>query len=184
MKYACLHQQEFADEHYQMEPLRQEDIFQIKKWRNEQMDILRQSVLLTDDMQKAYFENVIQPSFALGQPDQILFSYFKEREFIGYGGMVHIDWEAQQAEVSFLVDTERAKNAADYQADFAAFLKLIKTAAFQDLKFKRLFTITYDIRPLHISVLEKSGFLEEKRLENEMEINEKLVDVLIHGCEK
>lgn len=184
MKYACLTQQEFADRHYRMEPLRHEDIFLIKKWRNEQIDILRQNILLTDEMQKAYYENVIRPSFALQHPEQILFSYFKDGNFIGYGGMVHIDWKTRQAEVSFLVDTERSKNAADYEADFSHYLKLIKTAAFQDLGFKRLFTITYDIRPLHISVLEKSGFHKEKRLKDEMEINGKLVDVLIHGCEK
>ena len=184
MSYACLHQQEFTEEPYRMEPLRYEDIFLIKKWRNEQIDILRQKIFLTDAMQMAYFENVIQPSFALDQPDQILFSYFKEGKLIGYGGMVHIDWKAKQGEVSFLVETGRAKKTPVYQADFGSFLKLIKTVAFQDLGFKRLFTITYDIRPLHISILETSGFIAETRLKNEMDIKDKLVDVLIHGCER
>ncbi|HEV8051128.1 MAG TPA: GNAT family N-acetyltransferase [Parachlamydiaceae bacterium] len=183
MIYACLHQQEFEDLPYRMEPLRHEDIFLIKQWRNEQMDILRQNVLLTDAMQKSYFENVIKPSFTKSQPEQILFSFFKNALLIGYGGMVHIDWKAKEGEVSFLVDTEREKNSTDYRSDFSSFLKLIKSVAFKDLQFKRLFAITYDIRPLHLSILENSGFIEEKRLKNEMTINEKLVDVLIHGCE-
>lgn len=182
MNYACLQKQQFETPPYQIIPIRYEDIFLIKEWRNEQMDILRQDVLLTDAMQEAYYEKTIFPSFALPRPDQILFSYLKNHQFIGYGGIVHIDWEAKQGEVSFLVDTMRTKIAADYEADFSSFLKLIKEAAFNDLHFHRLYTETFDIRPLHIATLEKSGFLLEKRMKNWVTINEKPTDALIHGC--
>ena len=182
MNYACLKTQEFSLYPYQIVPLRFQDIFFIKQWRNEQMDILRQDKLLTDEMQKAYFENTIQPSFCLKNPKQILFSFLKNNHCIGYGGMVHIDWEEKQAEISFLVETNRAKNPTEYQADFTSFLKLIKEAAFHDLHFKRLYTETFDIRPQHISILENTGFIEEKRLKNRMIINEKQTDSLIHGC--
>ncbi len=184
MNYSCLKHQEFNDRAYRMVPLRMEDIFQIKQWRNEQIDILRQNALLTDEMQKAYYENVIKPSFSNDKPDQILFSVFKNDQFIGYGGMVHIDWKNKAAELSFLVETTRSKDTETYKADFAAFLTMIKKAAFNDLKFYRIFAETYDIRPLHISILENEGFKYEKRLKNRVEIDGKPTDALIHGYEQ
>lgn len=184
MNYACLKNQEFNDKAYRMLPIRMEDIFLIKQWRNEQIDILRQDKILTDDMQKVYYENVIKPSFFLAQPDQILFSVLKNDQFIGYGGMVHIDWKGKAAELSFLVETTRSKHAETYRADFAAFLTMIKKVAFQELKFHRIFAETYDIRPLHISILEDEGFKYEKRLKDWVEIHGKLTDALIHGYEQ
>lgn len=182
MNYACLTNQEFSNYPYQIVPLRFQDIFLIKQWRNDQITILRQDKFLTDERQKAYFENTIQPSFILKQPDQILFSYLKNNQCIGYGGMVHVDWKRKQAEVSFLVETQRAKDPAVYQADFTTFLKLIKEAAFNDLHFRRLYAETYDIRPHHISILESAGFIEEKRMKDWVTINNKQIDALIHGC--
>jgi RimJ/RimL family protein N-acetyltransferase len=181
MKYACLKNQQFIHHIYQITPLRRQDIFLIKEWRNEQMDILRQNVLLTDGMQEAYFENIIKPSFASCEPNQIIFSYLENGQLIGYGGIVHIDWKAKEAEVSFLVATQRAKNTGNYQEDFTSFLKLIKEVAFHDLHFHRLYTETFDIRPQHLLILERAGFVLEKRLKNSLTLNGKLIDALIHG---
>jgi RimJ/RimL family protein N-acetyltransferase len=181
MNYICLKNQEFKTDSYRMLPIRMEDIFLIKQWRNEQIDILRQNVLLTDDMQKIYFENVIKPLFLLAQPDQILFSILKEGHFIGYGGLVHIDWNNKMAELSFLVETIRSKQSEIYKVDFSAFLTMIKKVAFNELNFHRIFAETYDIRPLHISVLENEGFKYEKRLKDHVEIQGKLKDAFIHG---
>lgn len=182
MNYACLNTQTFTDHSYQIIPLRPQDIFLIKHWRNEQIDILRQDVPLTDEMQKKYFENVIQPAFAQNHPNQILFSFLKDGQLIGYGGIVHIEWKTKQGEVSFLVDPQRIKNPAVYEMDFSSFLKLIKIVAFKDLHFKRLYTETYAIRTQHLSILEKAGFIEERRLKHWVKIQEKSVDALIHGC--
>lgn len=182
MKYACLTHQKFSDHDYQIVPLRLEDIYLIKQWRNEQIDVLRQKEPLTDAMQQRYFEHVITPTFSASKPNQILFSFLKAAKLIGYGGMVHVDWDEKQAEVSFLVETEHAQDPFSYRTDFSSFLKLLKQAAFKDLKFNRLFTETYEVRRLHISVLEGAGFKEEKRLKDWVEIKGKLVDALIHGC--
>lgn len=182
MKYVCLKSQTFTSDAYQLTPIRYSDIFLIKQWRNEQIDILRQNIVLTDAMQEAYFANTIQPSFFLQQPRQILFSYLKDGLFIGYGGIVHIDWEKKQGEVSFLSETQRAHNFREYQADFSHFLTLIKKVAFHDLLFSRLYTETFDVRPQHIKILESAGFQLEQRLKNWVTINGKPIDALIHGC--
>jgi RimJ/RimL family protein N-acetyltransferase len=182
MTYACLHQQTFMDHAYQILPIRKEDIYLIKEWRNEQIEHLRQPTPLTDEMQKAYFENVIFPSFFQSQPQQILFSFLHNDQLIGYGGIVHLNWQEKQGEVSFLIDTRRGKNHEQYHQDFISFLTLIKKVAFKDLKLRRLFTETYAIRPHHIAILESAGFLKEKHLRNHIKINEKFVDAFIHGC--
>lgn len=182
MKYACLKSQLFTSDSYQILPIRYSDIFLIKQWRNEQIDILRQNVLLTDTMQEAYFTHTIQPGFAEEKPQQILFSYLKDSSLIGYGGLVHIDWTGRQAEVSFLVDTQRAQNPSVYESDFSHFITLIKKVAFHDLLFSRLYTETFDVRPQHIAILERAGFHLEQRLKKRITIDDKLVDALIHGC--
>ena len=181
MNYACLKTQEFTLNQYQLIPIRYKDIFLIKQWRNAQIDILRQEEPLTDEMQKKYFENILEPSSSLRHPKQILFSLLKENQCIGYGGIVHIDWEVQKGEISFLVDTDRTRQPEVYEADFTTFLKLIKEVAFHDLHFRSLYAETYDIRPHHISILESNGFIEEKRVKNLVNIGSEPKDSLIHG---
>lgn len=182
MKYACLKSERFTYESYQLVPIRYSDIFLIKQWRNEQIDILRQNVVLTDAMQELYFTHTIQPTFSLANPPQILFSYLQNGSLIGYGGIVHIDWTKKQGEVSFLVNTQRTRNAEVYQADFTHFLFLIKKVAFDDLLFSRLYTETFDVRPQHTAILESADFRLEQRLKDHVMINQKPVDALIHGC--
>jgi hypothetical protein len=45
-----------------------------------------------------------------------------------------------------------------------------------------LFTETYDIRPLHISIIESAGFLREGVMHHHVRIDGHPVDSLIHGC--
>ena len=60
---------------------------------------------------------------------------------------------------------------------------MISKIVFEELKFKKLFAETYDIRPYHIEILEKFGFKEEKRIENSVEINGKNVCSVFHVYE-
>ncbi|MEI8124234.1 MAG: GNAT family N-acetyltransferase [Parachlamydiaceae bacterium] len=182
MEYICLKQQLYTDGKYSLTPLRHQDIFLIKKWRNEQIEVLRQKEPLTDAMQEHYFHNVITPLFTQKHPEQILLSFLLDGNLIGYGGIVHIDWPISQGEVSFLVETVRSKDEEIYNNDFASFLKLIKQLAFKDLHLHRLYTETFDIRPLHVAVLEEQGFHFEKRLKDHTFKNDKIMDSLIHGC--
>jgi RimJ/RimL family protein N-acetyltransferase len=57
----------------------------------------------------------------------------------------------------------------------------MKKVAYSELNFSRLYTETFDIRSVHIKVLEKNNFLLEGRMKNHIYINNKFVDSLIHG---
>lgn len=179
--YRCLSRQAFSQGSYQILSLRKEDIFLIKDWRNEQIDVLRQKSPLTDDDQLDYYNNVIHNTFEQRQPTMILFSYLEGGKCIGYGGLTNIVWEHQRAEISFLIETSRVGNDELYERDFFNFLQLMKQVALADLGLNRLFTETFDIRPFHISILEKSGFRLEGRLKQHVKIAGQFVDSLMHG---
>ncbi len=181
MNYRFLQKEQFHFYNYSITPYRESDIYKIKDWRNEQMDVLRQNKILTDSDQYNYYQNIVKKSFSEDNPRIILFSFFENNNFIGYGGLTNVDWDSKRAEISFLVETSRTKDNNLYESDFTSFLKLMKIVAFEELHFNRLFTETYDIRPFHISLLEKSGFIREGRMREHILIKDKFVDSLIHG---
>ena len=49
---------------YCLVPLREEDVELIRKWRNEQIDYLRQNKPLTKDEQSNYYHQIIKKSFS------------------------------------------------------------------------------------------------------------------------
>lgn len=181
--YRCLSVQELIIGDYKICPIDDSNIESIMHWRNSQLDVLRQTELLTLEKQIGYFEKHIWPTFIEKEPKQILFGLYYQNEFIGYGGLVHIAWIDKRAEISFLVNPGRLDNAT-YKLDMSNYLSLIKEIAFTVLGFNRLYTETYDIRPLHISILESLGFILEGRMKEHVIINGKCVDSLIHGCLK
>ncbi len=180
--YSCLHLNSYSIDEYRLESLRESDIYEIKEWRNTQIDVLRQNKTLTDEDQYNYYHKAIKPTFKAPFPQQILFSFFKKDVLIGYGGIVHISWIDKRGEISFLLATDRAKNSATYKNDFEFFLKLIKLVAFKDLQFNKITTETFDIRDFHVSILEKNGFALEGRMKKHVFISDQFVDSLIHGC--
>lgn len=181
-RYKCLNVDAVVQSDRCIVPLRHKDMPSIMQWRNAQLKLLRQRAPLTTEQQESYYQQVIAPSFGENEPKQILFSYLHREELIGYGGLVHIAWQDRCAEVSFLVAPERAENALMYSQDFSLYLSMIKETAFHYLGLARLFTETYDIRPLHISILESNGFIPEGRLKAHARVDARPVDSLIHGC--
>ena len=107
----------------------------------------------------------------------------KQKGKFQIGNKFLINWKSKTAELSFLVDTNRYSDKNLYKSDYNSFLTLISKIVFEDLKFKKLFTETYDIRPYHIEILEKFGFKEEKRIKNSVEINGKNVCSVFHVYE-
>ena len=176
--YNCLHKQEITKEEFAIVPIRYEDRLAIMKWRNEQMYHLRQEKTLTENDQEAYFQNIIHPSFKEKTPAQILFSFLKNEKCIGYGGLVHINWQSNEAEVSFIMATELETD--NFETNWVKFLHLLEKVAFNDLYLNSLFTYAYDLRPQLYKALENAGFQQTKRLEKEQLIEGKLVDVVIH----
>jgi RimJ/RimL family protein N-acetyltransferase len=177
--YKCLRKNNFAFNDFTIEPLREAVKYSIMQMRNEQMYHLRQSALLTEEAQDQYFENVVSGLFAQENPDQLLFSFLKSGEFIGYGGLVHINWLDKYAEISFIMKTEF--EAANFEYFWINYLKLIEKVAFEEMHFHKLFTYAFDVRPHLYKVLEKAGFNEEARLKKHHLFGNTFVDVLIHS---
>jgi RimJ/RimL family protein N-acetyltransferase len=184
IKYIALKQNIFSYGDYILVSIRREDMERIRLWRNAQMSVLRQSVKLSSVDQKLYFENVIKSSFNDKETKQLLFSLIKNDQLIGYGGLVNISWKDKRAEMSFLLDDQRAKNKTLYNEDMVNFIYLIKRVIFEEMKFNRLFTETYAFRKLHISILEKNGFVKEGILRNHILKSGKFYDSIIHGMIK
>ena len=103
-KYEFLHKEKsyFHFKQYYITPIRKKDIQSIRKWRNEQLDVLRQKKPISVKEQSIYYNKIIKKSFQQKKPSIILFSFLFKKKCIGYGGLVHINWKEKQAEVSFL----------------------------------------------------------------------------------
>jgi RimJ/RimL family protein N-acetyltransferase len=181
-RYACLPRPRLEENGVWIETIQPGDIESIRLWRNAQLEVLRQPAPITPEQQQAYFAAQIWPTLALAQPCNILVSYHAGERLIGYGGLVHIAWEHKRAEISFLLDPVELAPKEHYAMRFKAFLGLMKTLAFKDLGFTRLFTETYALRPDHIAVLESAGFVREGVMRQHVRINGVGVDSLLHGC--
>lgn len=180
--YRALPQPEYCWQDYRLVPIRLDDRESIRTWRNAQLLVLRQAEPLTAAQQDAYFQRVVLPLLEQERPGQLLFSLLHRGELIAYGGLVHIAWPDLRAEVSFLADPARAADPATYRADLRAHLRLLGQVAFAGLKFRRLFTETYDLRPAHVAILEEAGFQLEGRLRQHVQVAPGIfVDSLMHG---
>lgn len=160
-----------------------EDAEPIRKWRNEQTSVLRQSKALEEAEQSRYFQEVILKSYGEVSPSMILFGICFDRTLIGYGGLVHLDWENERGEVSFLLDSSLESDGSAKQMLFGKFLEAIKHLSFSHLGLNRIWTETFDFRQEHIAVLERHGFRPEGRLSLHTKIGaSNYCDSLIHGC--
>ena len=171
----------YAYGRYRIAAIQPYHIESIRLWRNDQMDALRQKHSIAVDEQITYFKSHVWPSLNELQPRQILVAISYDDELIGYGGLVHIDWEAERTAVSFLLNPDRVANKDLYQQDFLAFLILIKGLAFNDLGFHRIFVETYSNRLHHISILEEFGFSLEGIMRDHIQIDGVHINSLIHG---
>lgn len=163
----------FSFGEYSIVPIRFEDRYQIMQWRNEQIYHLRQNKPLTREDQDSYFENVVSKLFDQDKPDQLLFSFLKNGQCIGYGGLVHIKWTDRHGEISFIMDPSFENTS--FETYWRIFLNLIEQVGFHELKLHKLFTYAFDLRPKLYGALESAGFVKEAIL---------LQHVLYHGLYK
>ena len=172
-KYSFLASNKFCLDEYCLVPFMEQEMELIRKWRNEQIDYLRQNKPLTKDEQSKYYHQVIKKSFYEKKPEMILFSFILKNNCIGYGGFVHIDWNLKKAELSFVLDTNRTEKLETYKKEFSIFLKIILNIGFKQILFNKIFTETFDIRPPTIRILEECGFDCEGRLKSHVKIKNK-----------
>lgn len=177
--YNCLTNSIFQQGAFSIVPLRYEDRLDILKWRNEQIYHLRQNKPLTVEDQENYFNTVVDKLFDEEQPNQILFSYLENGKCIGYGGLVHINWIDKNAEISFVMNTTLEVN--DFKGNWINYLKLIEKVAFEELKFHKIFTYAFDLRPHLYQAIEIAGFSKEAVLKEHCLFNNVFLDVVIHS---
>lgn len=178
-KYKVLNKNIFSKDKSKIIPIRYQDRFDIMNWRNEQIYHLRQNKILTTKDQDDYFNNIVKNLYNQDEPNQILFSFLQNDVCIGYGGLVHINWIDKNAEISFVMDTKLENKS--FKAHWMNFLELIEKVVFEELKFHKIFTYAFDLRPQLYEVLHKSGFTEEARLKEHCLFNRKFIDVVIHS---
>lgn len=177
--YKCLSVSKLESNGFHIESLRDGDKYEIMDIRNQQIYHLRQNEPLTKEKQEHYFATVVAGLFEQEKPSQLLFSFFENGNFIGYGGLVHINWVDKNAEISFVMKTELEKDSfAKYWSNY---LKLIEKLAFEELNFHKIFTYAFDLRPHLYSVLESCGFKEEARLKEHCLFDGQFLDVVYHA---
>ena len=179
LKYKCLDISRLDINEFSIIPIRYRDRIKIMKWRNEQIYHLRQNNILTIDAQNQYFKNIVNKLFYSENPDTILFSLLKDNKLVGYGGLVHINWKDKNAEISFLMNTKLENKY--FKIYWINFLNLIEEIAFKHLKFKKIYTYAFDLRPHLYDVLESAGFIREAELKNHFYHKEKFKSVVIHS---
>ena len=162
LTYKCLSINKFESNGFHIEPLRDIDKYDILEIRNQQLYHLRQPEPLTKEQQDNYFVKVVALLFDQEKPNQLLFSFFENNEFVGYGGLVHINWIDKIAEISFVIKTDLEKN--NFSKYWSNYISLIEKIAFSELNFHKIFTYAFDLRPHLYAILEKNGFTEEARL--------------------
>lgn len=180
--YHCMQWHYFLDKELIIMPMQADHIERVRQWRNAQMDDLRQNHVITKSEQLEYYHKHIWPDIKNKYPKNILLSILLNEVLIGYGGLVHIAWEHQRAEVSFLLDPKYVCDIKRYTNIFSRYLKMIKKLAFKDLGLERLYGETYATRNTQIAILEAAGFVREGILKKHVVINGERVDAIIHGC--
>lgn len=175
--YKALSQNQFVLNEFKIIPIRDEDKFAILKWRNEQIYHLRQNKPLTKTEQTSYFSNTVQSLFKDKKPKQILFSYLENDICIGYGGLVHINWQDQHAEISFIMNTNLEKD--NFEKHWHIFLNLIEKVAFEELKFKKIFLFIYNVRPHLYKIVKKVNYKLEATLKEHYFWNDNFIDAKI-----
>ena len=178
-RYKNLSIQETSIGDYALVPIRMQDRECIRVWRNQQMYHLRQQQALTVEQQEAYFETVVAKLFEESEPKQLLFSYLHQGECIGYGGLVHIDYQKKSAELSFIMNTELEIDA--FETHWTNYLQLIEPIAFNGLQLNKIYTYAFDLRPHLYPVLIKNGFLHERIIPNALIENEQNISAQIHS---
>jgi RimJ/RimL family protein N-acetyltransferase len=179
--YSVMPRPRLQDRELALRAVQPADIESIRLWRNAQMDVLRQSTVITTEAQQRYFAEHVWPQKTISHPEQILLGIEMNDRLIGYGGLVHISWRDLRAEVSFLLAPPVEFDRHLRSVIFAKFLRLLQEFAFMDLSLSRLWTETYSNRTEHIHTLEAFGFQLEGRLRKHISMNDVFLDSLIHG---
>jgi len=140
----------------------------IRKWRNAQIDILRQGHVITLDEQNEYIKEYEEEK-KLALPSRDLYMFTDGTKPIGYGGFVHIKWEDSNAEISFLIDPVKKRDLLQYTMEWLIFLKMLREQSIRiGIKTWRSETpfSTDPTRKIHVEVIRQLFKPRETMLKN------------------
>ncbi len=177
--YKVLNKQRYTTGRFSLLPIRFEDRWDIMKWRNEQIYHLRQSKPLIPEDQDRYFNDVVSKLFEQEQPAQLLFSFLEGETCIGYGGLVHINWIDQNAEISFIMNTELEE--IHFETNWLEYLNLIEEVAFSNIGLHKIFVYMFDLRPKLYDILTTAGYYKDAILKEHCLFDTKFIDVYIYS---
>lgn len=154
----------------------------IRRWRNAQMEVLRQSEKISFQSQEEYFAREVWSEKDKQWPEQMLLGIHSHGELIGYGGFVNISWPRLSAEISFLLRPNLEQMPRSKRTRFRLFLRSIEKIAFRFVGFQELWTETYQFRSDHIRCLEAEGFVPIESCPGAEESNTGSAVGIIHVC--
>ena len=158
-----------------------DDLPHLMEWRNRQQSVLRQEAPLSLEDQARWWTESVAPSYVAEKPQIMLLACDRGHGISSYGGLTNIDWTHLRAEVSFLAETELAKDLARYSSELHQSLTIYASLAFDQFGLRRLHTETWGFRNRHIAHLEDFGFRPEGRLRQHVVKEGRPVDAIIHG---
>lgn len=178
--YACLKNTEFTDGLFTLRSLRFQEMELIRKWRNEQIVVLRQQKPITALEQASYYRNQVLQEKLSKRPKNLLLAIFKGVALIGYGGLVHLNWHKRSGEVSFLLDPRIMSDEIEYENAFTSFLSLIEKVAKEELDLTMITSETFSFRQRHIEIMEEFGFRKVAELKDSGIANGKTYNSIFH----
>jgi len=178
--WVCLGNKKITHGDYSLNAVQDEDIENIRLWRNSQITLLRQPSIISREQQISYYADKIFASMQEKAPANILMSFYLKDELIGYGGLVHISWQDRRGELSFLLNPVFTKDKRIYQEKQMVFLQLAAELAFKGLGLNKIYTETWSTRHDHIQNLESFGFRLEGTLKSHVVVDGKFEDALMH----
>tara|TARA_Y100001973_G_C5186120_1_gene327945 strand:+ start:1074 stop:1589 length:516 start_codon:yes stop_codon:yes gene_type:complete len=159
---------------YKLDTIENEHIHLIRKWRNEQINVLRQARLINKIEQEEYFSKIHLDD------RQMLFSILEDGQLVGYCGLVNINYINGTCELSFICNTEIINTPKYDKILLFTFAELAKNA-FMSLGLNRIWTETYDFRRHHLNLLEEFGMIKEGILREQIFYNGERHDSIVHS---
>lgn len=180
-QYLAIPTSRIKEDELVLRPVAPRDIESIRVWRNAQMEVLRQTAPISSEEQLRYFSQHVWPCMESLHPSQILFSIERFGLLIGYGGLVHLNWEARRAEISFLLRPDLESHPETLSKVFSGYLNVIFKIAFLSLGLNRLSTETFEFRSIHLKVIKESGLKFEGTLREQVMVRGEAFNSHLHG---
>lgn len=177
--FKILSKNKFSLNCYYITPIKYSQRYKIMEWRNDQTYHLRQSSKLTKEDQDKYFDESVLPLYNDDRPNQLLFSFYDNSKFVAYGGLVHINWQEKNAEISFVIDTKLEKSK--FHEYWFNFLGCIEQLAFLEISLHKLYVYAFDLRPHLYEVLVDTGYFKDAELKEHCLVNNSFHNVVIYS---